>query len=108
LEDICDVFAFGWCGEKLGFSSFRIEEAASGVEFAEVKRENLHVYLVLVFVGWSECDKQPQAAQITGPSRQLFLTNDSHPSNLGLTWILSSKWRRFAVALLAPLIRIQW
>ena len=76
-------------GEKFGSSSFVVEEATNGVELAEVQCENIHVKSVLVFGGWSACDRQPHAAPITGPSRQSFLTNDSHLSNLGLTWILS-------------------
>ncbi len=43
LEDAGEVFSRGGCGEKLRFASFGVEEAANGVEFAEVQCENLHV-----------------------------------------------------------------
>lgn len=66
------VLAFGWRRKKLGLSRFGIVKATNGVEFTEIKSENLHGLRVLGFGGWSECDRQPHAAQITGPSRQFL------------------------------------
>jgi hypothetical protein len=69
-KELREVLAFGGRRDKLATSSLGVKVAGDGVEFAEVQCENLHWISILVFGGWSECDRQPHAAPITGPSRQ--------------------------------------
>jgi hypothetical protein len=52
LEDGRQVLAIGGGIEEGVASGFGIKEAAHGVEFSEVKSENVHRYQSLSLVGW--------------------------------------------------------
>ena len=53
---------------------FRVAESKMQLTELNLPRSSARIFItgVLVFGGWSECDKQPHAATITGPSRQLL------------------------------------
>ncbi len=72
LENAGKVFTPSVGGQKSGLSAGGGIKAANGVEFPEINGESLHCFGSLGFGGWSECDRQPHAAEITGPSRQFL------------------------------------
>ena len=59
--------------EEFVFSSFGVEKAAHGLEFAEVQSENFHWQLSLVFGDGLNVTVVDNSTRDHGPSRQILI-----------------------------------
>ncbi len=85
LEDRGKVVSIGRGIEKGMFTSFRVIKAAHGIEFAEVKSENLHTPWVWGWKFVTDCD----SSHDHGSESPDFIRMAPTPYP-GLTWILSA------------------
>ena len=62
------------CSRSVANRPLRVAESKIQPTELNLPRSSARIFITVVFVfgGWSECDKQPHAATITGPSRQLL------------------------------------
>ena len=92
FEDSGEVCWVSCRGYEPVLASRGIKEAAHGVEFAEVKSENLHLLSVREFGGWKNVTDRSHLAASRVRVASL-VTKGSHPSHLRLTWIFFVEYR---------------
>ncbi len=87
---------------NLDFLVLELKKQATELNLPRSSARIFMCTLILVFGAWSECDRQPHAAEITGPSRQFFeqmapthQISDLHGFFIRLNFFLLSTTQRF-------------